>query len=753
MVLKTAFCASLLQATLAFSSFALAKDCSRCEPLAGFQVETDHADALYRIGEMTVFTVTATTAPDLKATSGRYRVVVDNYGGKPLHEEVVDLATANPFTVKGWLDEPGFLRLRIFGADCREVCRWGVGYEPERIRRGSVTPADFDRYWQSEILRLERAVPLDARIERVDSYSTPDFDYFKISFATFGRRVYGVMSVPRDKTRESFPVDIEVSAAGFGAHSNEMAGKKDVINVFFGVYPFEVDRRWKELGLEDKYNAFNDLVKTKYGFGYYPYAGSNVSREEFFYHAVILGLNRAINWIVAQPNVDRTQVRYHGTSQGGGLGVILCGLNRSFTKAAFYVPALVDVLGSRQNGRQSGWPQLVESQNSPEGAKVAAALAPYYDGANFASRICCPVRMAVGFSDASCAPCAVYAGYNEIRTEKRILNGVGMTHACWREFYRANEAWLAEPDERRLKGIFPDDVKCVAVVSPASNLDLARLERGVKLLENAGYKVKVTPTSRQKGHPSAADRAKDLMDVWTDPEVDVILAARGGLGGEQVLPLLDWEKLRSNPKRFVGFSNMTCILNAMLAHGVAHPIAGPNLGSLERVTTLDSIVRLGQTVAGATLDPVRLRPVNTAAKRGTGCRGKPMGGHVLALSRKTPDPHFPDPTGRIVFLEIGGGGCSANDVRIWLGDLERRGVFAKCAGVVLCDFLECGTPEETQAMLQGFADDVETPVYAGYPFGHAPRSYAIDFGREAVISPEGELTFGPPPFRERSELR
>ena len=312
--------------------------------------------------------------------------------------------------------------------------------------------------------------------------------------------------------------------------------------------------------------------------------------------------------------------------------------------------------------------------------------------------------------------------------------------------------FAAAQDQRSLVAAFPPMVKCVAVVSPASPLDTARLTHGVQLLEAAGVRVKVTPTARTVEQASAEERARDFMSVWMDPEVDIILASRGGLGGEQVLPLLDWEMMRSNPKRFVGFSNMTCLLNAMLAHGVSHPIAGPNLGSLERVTTLDSIVRLGQTVVGAALDPVWLRPVNTEAKRGTGCRGKPMGGHVLALSRKTPDLHFPDPTGRIVFLEIGGGGCSANDVRIWLGDLEKRGVFAKCVGAVLCDFLECGTPEETQAMLQGFADGVEAPVYAGYPFGHAPRSYAIDFEREAIISPAGELTFAPP-FRGRSKRR
>ena len=259
-----------------------------------------------------------------------------------------------------------------------------------------------------------------------------------------------------------------------------------------------------------------------------------------------------------------------------------------------------------------------------------------------------------------------------------------------------------------------------------------------------GVKVN-TSTAKTAVQVSAAERARDFMKAWEDPEVDVVIASRGGLGGEELLPLLDWERMRRAPKRFVGFSNMTCILNAMVAHGVSHPIAGPNLGSLTRTSTPDSISRLGKTIACDALEPVRLRPVNAAARRGSGCRGMPMGGHVLVLARKTPAPHFPDSDGRVVFLEIGGGECAVADVRTWLGELKGRGVFHRCAGVVLCDFLECGRPDEVYQMLRVFAEGLVVPVYEGYPFGHAPRSYAIDFEREAIVSPDGVLTFSSPP--------
>ena len=73
-------------------------------------------------------------------------------------------------------------------------------------------------------------------------------------------------------------------------------------------------------------------------------------------------------------------------------------------------------------------------------------VAPYYDGANFASRIRNPVRVAVGLADTTCAPCAVWAMFNEIPSaDKRIREEPGMGHgvrgSVWQEF----TPWRKEP--------------------------------------------------------------------------------------------------------------------------------------------------------------------------------------------------------------------------------------------------------------------------------------------------------------------
>jgi cephalosporin-C deacetylase-like acetyl esterase len=119
----------------------------------------------------------------------------------------------------------------------------------------------------------------------------------------------------------------------------------------------------------------------------------------------------------------------------------LTALNRTFTRAVFFVPALTDTMGYLKE-RRSGWPKIVESH--PKELKAAAAKnAPYFDAANFASRIRIPVRVAVGFADEACPPCAVYAAYNEIKvSDKGIENGFGMPHSCYQEIYTKLRQWL-----------------------------------------------------------------------------------------------------------------------------------------------------------------------------------------------------------------------------------------------------------------------------------------------------------------------
>ena len=375
------------------------------------RVGTDHADALYRCGEPAEFTVSVLDGTTLVRT-GAVDIVLDDFGTNVFARKSFSLEHGNPFAVRGTLHAPGFLRISVSGpGDGRKV--WSAGYEPERIRAATGVPRDFDAFWSAARRRLAAEVPLDARISKVPERSTGRFDFYRISFASFGRRVHGYMSVPADSSLAPFPLELQISAAGFGDWTNNMSGEPDRICVFFGVYPFEPDWRWRTSGLKEKYTGMDGALRRRYSCGSYATAGAGVSCEEYFFYPVILGIDRAVDWLAARPDVDRARIVCKGESQGAGLGMALTALNRNIRRATFAVPALTDTLAG-DAGRQSGWPRPVESLVNSGDRDVARHVMPYFDAVCFASRITCPVRFAVGFSDTTCPPHCIYAAFNAV---------------------------------------------------------------------------------------------------------------------------------------------------------------------------------------------------------------------------------------------------------------------------------------------------------------------------------------------------
>ncbi len=407
------------------------------------EVVTDRTNAVYACGERATFTVSVLDTNKQLVTSGSVKVTVSNFGPKVITNAVFDLAAGNPFTIAGALGEPGFLKCeaqaKLGAASRRGLC--GAAVEPEKIRAGSERPADFDAFWDAAVRKLDAEVPADVRVERLDKYCNDKHEGFRVSCATFGGlRVYGFLSVP--KGPGPFPVQVTVPGAGPGAVAPG-TGMADngFIHLIMNVHPFEPAA---DAAAQQKLYVEQDArVKERYGVARYCLAGAT-SRETYFFYPVILGINRAVNWLAERPDVNKARFGYSGSSQGGGFGLILCGLNKNFTKGVIHVPAITDLLGF-QSGRDSGWPKLIEGQQAGD-KEVAAKVAPYFDGAHFAARITCPVRVSVGFIDETCPPAAVYAGYNALRVkDKAIGHGLGMPHQVFPEFRkRYDEQWLRQ---------------------------------------------------------------------------------------------------------------------------------------------------------------------------------------------------------------------------------------------------------------------------------------------------------------------
>ncbi|PNZ34232.1 S66 family peptidase, partial [Staphylococcus lutrae] len=105
----------------------------------------------------------------------------------------------------------------------------------------------------------------------------------------------------------------------------------------------------------------------------------------------------------------------------------------------------------------------------------------------------------------------------------------------------------------------------IAIVSPSSGLAgepdiLWRTQQGIRDIEALGYRVKVMENSLNGikwnyEHPQA--RAEILNAAFVDSEVTAILSTIGGNESVRIIPYLDDELIRRNPKIFIGYSDIT----------------------------------------------------------------------------------------------------------------------------------------------------------------------------------------------------
>ena len=286
-------------------------------------------------------------------------------------------------------------------------------------------------------------------------------------------------------------------------------------------------------------------------------------------------------------------------------------------------------------------------------------------------------------------------------------------------------------DEFRYKGVFPSDVKTIALISPASYPGSPSHRRGVELLRLAGYNLKVgkhafdVPEKGQSSAPLAA-RLEDFYNAWNDDEVDMILCIRGGKGSLDLLNALDFSKLKKRDNlRLQGYSDITFLVCAMQGKKFGHPIAGPMSGSMSGLKS-DCIEEMMKMHHGLAVGPLTLKPVVPGD-----CSGLILAGLLQRFAVVWKTQFKPDTTGRIIIIE--GVKLTPEKVKQNLDELIDGGFFTQAAGVVFGHFINCGEKKEVDAILDNAAHRIGKPVYKGFPFGHSSNCYTLDFNRQIVI--------------------
>ena len=241
-----------------------------------------------------------------------------------------------------------------------------------------------------------------------------------------------------------------------------------------------------------------------------------------------------------------------------------------------------------------------------------------------------------------------------------------------------------------------------------------------------------------------ADRASDVNVMFADPAISAIFAVRGGWGCARILPLLDWRKIRSNPKLLIGFSDITALHLAFAAKAGFTTIHGPNASSSWGQYSWDAFRAVAFDAGTPTLtnpqgheDRLAQR-IGRVRTFGTGvARGRLLGGNLTVLAALMGTPWLPDFAGAILFIEDIGEAPYRIDRM--LTQLKLGGILDKLAGVAFGQCTDCGAAGPSYGgftvseVLQQHLAPLGIPAFQGGQFGHVANQYSLPLGIQAEL--------------------
>lgn len=241
------------------------------------------------------------------------------------------------------------------------------------------------------------------------------------------------------------------------------------------------------------------------------------------------------------------------------------------------------------------------------------------------------------------------------------------------------------------------------------------------------------------------ERAAHLNAMFADPEVRAIFAVRGGWGCARILPHLDWDVIRANPKLLTGFSDITALHLALAARTDCPSIHGPNAASAWGQLSWDSFRRLAfeaetptWVVPPGTEDRLAQRNGRVRTFRPGRTSGPLIGGNLTVLTALVGTPFLPSFDGAILFIEE----TEEAQYRIdrMMTQLALAGILGRVAGVVFGQCTDCVARNSSSLgsftvseVLSQHLTPLGVPAFQGAMFGHVADQFSIPVGIRAEI--------------------
>ncbi len=288
----------------------------------------------------------------------------------------------------------------------------------------------------------------------------------------------------------------------------------------------------------------------------------------------------------------------------------------------------------------------------------------------------------------------------------------------------------------------------IGVIAPASNVDPAQLEAGLRRLQEMGYVPEHHPGIFGLDLYFAGNlerRLSEFHEMFQRDDIKAIVCARGGYGSNYLLPRIDLDLIRRHPKIFVGYSDVTCLLTYLLDatglvtfHGpmVAKDFASIDKSGVDERAWFEAL-HGNPTWELASHSMYSLNPLVMGQAEGI-----LYGGCLSILVASLGTPFEARTEGKLLFLED----IAAKPYQIdrMLMQLKLAGKLKGVQGIVFGEMMYCTQSPDQEYALQEVVlrvlSDLDVPVAYGLRSGHVSRENAVlPFGLRARLSVSKEI--------------
>lgn len=284
----------------------------------------------------------------------------------------------------------------------------------------------------------------------------------------------------------------------------------------------------------------------------------------------------------------------------------------------------------------------------------------------------------------------------------------------------------------------------LGLVAPASPIyEPEVFDEMLTNLKELGFRLKLGKSVRkQYGYLAGQDneRVQDLMTMFEDSEVDGIMCIRGGWGSNRILSDIDYEIIRSNPKVFCGFSDITSLHLAIYKFAGLYTFHGPVGKSLWNTFTTKAFEN---TVMNPKMTSYRIpsEQRNDSFSITSGkATGKLLGGNLTVLTTLIGTDYIPSFDESILFLEDIGE--SVYRIDRMMNHLKMAGILDQINGFIFGKCTDCDADSNSlklKEVLHHYIKPLGIPAFYGAMISHEDNNLTIPVGIEAEMDADKKM--------------